>query len=193
MSKQVQAKYLAAVGCLMLKTAKGQSYFPAVQSRFDDFAAMHINATQGTSPNPYVLRECRYLRPWSLQDFSSAQVAYISSASSSHGTGTPSGCTKPRSATSAHTRAHNRTSPTIFPRASSNRPFLSQVLGLDAGRRRLLRLTRLRPRLWLRRGRRPRALPGHGDEPGSTRWDRRRMCDKWLVCGKQDRAPRAWR
>lgn len=48
MSKAEKAKYLAAVVCLMGKDAKGKAYFPAVQSRFDDFAAMHINATQGS-------------------------------------------------------------------------------------------------------------------------------------------------
>lgn len=50
MSETSQLDYLAAVKCLMEKPAIGQQYFSAVQSRYDDCAAMHINATQGAYP-----------------------------------------------------------------------------------------------------------------------------------------------
>lgn len=60
-----QLEYLAAVKCLMAKPATGQQFFPPVQSRYDDCAAMHINATQGACLSPRVL--CiRGLTPRSL-------------------------------------------------------------------------------------------------------------------------------
>jgi hypothetical protein len=47
MSKEDQTHYLDAVQCLMHKEGNGQSYFPAIKSRYDDHAAMHINASKG--------------------------------------------------------------------------------------------------------------------------------------------------
>ena len=75
MSETSQLEYLAAVKCLMAKPANGQQYFPAVQSRYDDCAAMHINATQGAS-----LSLRRYVCSWThvvfTKDFWNAQAAY---------------------------------------------------------------------------------------------------------------------
>lgn len=58
MDQASQTEYLNAVKCLMNAPAKGKAYFPAVKSRFDDFAAMHINGTQGGSLHPCASRVC---------------------------------------------------------------------------------------------------------------------------------------
>jgi hypothetical protein len=51
LTRAQQSNYLNAVKCLMSKPAQGSEYFP-VKSRFDDFPAVHINATGPLSTLP---------------------------------------------------------------------------------------------------------------------------------------------
>ncbi|KAF2435605.1 Di-copper centre-containing protein [Tothia fuscella] len=45
LSKEEKLQYTAAVKCLFETRAQGTAYFPAAQTRFDDFASLHINQT----------------------------------------------------------------------------------------------------------------------------------------------------
>ncbi|UPK93034.1 hypothetical protein LCI18_003969 [Fusarium solani-melongenae] len=49
-----QAAYIDAVQCLKTAPSKGTSVFDTLQSRYDDFVALHINATRGL-PLKYLL------------------------------------------------------------------------------------------------------------------------------------------
>jgi hypothetical protein len=47
LSVDERKKYIDAVRCMMLKPAKYDKDFPVVTTRYDDFVALHVNATQG--------------------------------------------------------------------------------------------------------------------------------------------------
>jgi len=47
MSVDNRMKYLQAVKCMISAPPKYKKYFPVVESRYDDFAALHANASFG--------------------------------------------------------------------------------------------------------------------------------------------------
>ncbi|KAI9146916.1 Tyrosinase P [Paramyrothecium foliicola] len=56
LSNREQDAYTSAVQCLMNAPSKGVAFYDTLQSRYDDFVAMHINATRGgDNPPPLVV------------------------------------------------------------------------------------------------------------------------------------------
>lgn len=49
LSNSQQDAYINAVQCLMKTPSKGTSFYDTLENRYDDFVAMHINATRGFS------------------------------------------------------------------------------------------------------------------------------------------------
>lgn len=47
LSNSQQDAYINAVQCLMKTPSKGTSFYDTLENRYDDFVAMHINATRG--------------------------------------------------------------------------------------------------------------------------------------------------
>jgi hypothetical protein len=50
LSNDEKLEYIRAVKCLYANPAQGQAYFPAVKTRHDDFASLHINQTSPPDP-----------------------------------------------------------------------------------------------------------------------------------------------
>jgi tyrosinase len=47
LSSSEQTAYIAAMQCLKTAPSKGTRFFNTLESRYDDFVALHINATRG--------------------------------------------------------------------------------------------------------------------------------------------------
>jgi len=78
LTKDEQLEWIRAVTCMHNKPPKFKGYFNAIQHRYDDFVAMHINATgsdPGTHNNGFFLVFHRYLL-WVWENVLQAECGY---------------------------------------------------------------------------------------------------------------------